>query len=211
MSVVSLLGAKLVNNPAPFLAPYQFEITFECLEQLQKGESCAWSSLEIELWLHLLMSNVLRSGMETHLRRFRNFVSQVLWYHGTNCVGILLTFLGLNMTKNWILCSSDPSLWAWTSSSSRPTPRISNGYPILIFLVSPSSFSPAATMVENSFVWDTMWTMNTTTKRCGRNPLRSQLSSESTGTSLLRSLEWPDSPSNGMSLFCFFPTSLPFF
>ncbi|KAH1550323.1 Histone chaperone asf1 [Aspergillus fumigatus] len=36
MSVVSLLGVKIVNNPAPFLAPYQFEITFECLEQLQK-------------------------------------------------------------------------------------------------------------------------------------------------------------------------------
>ncbi|BCR85619.1 nucleosome assembly factor ASF1 [Aspergillus chevalieri] len=36
MSVVSLLGVKLLNNPAPFLAPYQFEITFECLEQLQK-------------------------------------------------------------------------------------------------------------------------------------------------------------------------------
>jgi histone chaperone ASF1 len=38
MSVVSLLGVKIVNNPAPFLAPYQFEITFECLEQLQKGD-----------------------------------------------------------------------------------------------------------------------------------------------------------------------------
>ncbi|KAF7596402.1 Histone chaperone asf1 [Aspergillus hancockii] len=36
MSVVSLLGVKIVNNPATFLAPYQFEITFECLEQLQK-------------------------------------------------------------------------------------------------------------------------------------------------------------------------------
>ncbi|RJE21717.1 hypothetical protein PHISCL_05957 [Aspergillus sclerotialis] len=36
MSVVSLLGVKILNNPAPFLAPYQFEITFECLEQLQK-------------------------------------------------------------------------------------------------------------------------------------------------------------------------------
>ncbi|KAL1964084.1 hypothetical protein VTN77DRAFT_7502 [Rasamsonia byssochlamydoides] len=36
MSVVSLLGVKVLNNPAPFLAPYQFEITFECLEQLQK-------------------------------------------------------------------------------------------------------------------------------------------------------------------------------
>lgn len=39
MSVVSLLGVKVLNNPAPFLAPYQFEITFECLEQLQKGKS----------------------------------------------------------------------------------------------------------------------------------------------------------------------------
>jgi hypothetical protein len=39
MSVVSLLGVEVKNNPAPFDAPYEFEITFECLEQLQKGES----------------------------------------------------------------------------------------------------------------------------------------------------------------------------
>jgi histone chaperone ASF1 len=39
MSVVSLLGVKVLNNPAAFNAPYQFEITFECLEQLQKGHS----------------------------------------------------------------------------------------------------------------------------------------------------------------------------
>jgi hypothetical protein len=38
MSVVSLLGVEVKNNPAPFNAPYEFEITFECLEQLQKGE-----------------------------------------------------------------------------------------------------------------------------------------------------------------------------
>src|SRR5438067_890739 len=37
MSVVSLLGVTVLNNPAPFSAPYEFEITFECLEQLQKG------------------------------------------------------------------------------------------------------------------------------------------------------------------------------
>ncbi|KAL9625517.1 MAG: hypothetical protein Q9160_000227 [Pyrenula sp. 1 TL-2023] len=36
MSVVSLLGVKVVNNPAAFSDPYEFEITFECLEQLQK-------------------------------------------------------------------------------------------------------------------------------------------------------------------------------
>lgn len=37
MSVVSLLGVKVINNPAAFSDPYEFEITFECLEQLQKG------------------------------------------------------------------------------------------------------------------------------------------------------------------------------
>ena len=37
MSVVSLLGVKVLNNPAKFLDKYHFEITFECLEQLQKG------------------------------------------------------------------------------------------------------------------------------------------------------------------------------
>ncbi|PSN62831.1 histone deposition protein Asf1 [Corynespora cassiicola Philippines] len=36
MSVVSLLGVEVKNNPAPFDASYEFEITFECLEQLQK-------------------------------------------------------------------------------------------------------------------------------------------------------------------------------
>ncbi|MCJ1375867.1 Histone chaperone asf1 [Loxospora ochrophaea] len=36
MSVVSLLGVKVLNNPAKFSDSYQFEITFECLEQLQK-------------------------------------------------------------------------------------------------------------------------------------------------------------------------------
>jgi len=37
MSVVSLLNVDVKNNPAPFGAKYEFEITFECLEPLQKG------------------------------------------------------------------------------------------------------------------------------------------------------------------------------
>lgn len=37
MSVVSLLGVKVVNNPAMFTDKYEFEITFECLEQLEHG------------------------------------------------------------------------------------------------------------------------------------------------------------------------------
>lgn len=36
MSVVSLLGIKVLNNPAKFTDSYEFEITFECLEQLKE-------------------------------------------------------------------------------------------------------------------------------------------------------------------------------
>lgn len=37
MSVVSLLGVKVLNNPAKLTDKYEFEITFECLEPLEKG------------------------------------------------------------------------------------------------------------------------------------------------------------------------------
>ncbi|CAJ2509450.1 Uu.00g144760.m01.CDS01 [Anthostomella pinea] len=36
MSVVSLLGVNVMNNPAKFTDSYEFEITFECLEHLEK-------------------------------------------------------------------------------------------------------------------------------------------------------------------------------
>lgn len=35
MSIVSLLGINVLNNPAKFSDPYEFEITFECLEPLK--------------------------------------------------------------------------------------------------------------------------------------------------------------------------------
>ena len=70
MSVVSLLGVKVLNNPAKFSDHYQFEITFECLEQLQKG-------ITISRFLHAEPSITLnRSGVEAHLRRFSYLVSQ---------------------------------------------------------------------------------------------------------------------------------------
>lgn len=45
MSVVSLLGVKILNNPAKFTDSYHFEITFECLEQLQKGNTLSKQSM----------------------------------------------------------------------------------------------------------------------------------------------------------------------
>lgn len=38
MSIVSLLGVQVLNNPAKFTDKYEFEITFECLESLEKGK-----------------------------------------------------------------------------------------------------------------------------------------------------------------------------
>jgi hypothetical protein len=45
MSVVSLLGVNVLNNPAKFTDKYEFEITFECLEPLEKG-SCNFGLLQ---------------------------------------------------------------------------------------------------------------------------------------------------------------------
>ena len=45
MSVVSLLGVSVLNNPAKLTDNYEFEITFECLEQLENGESDAVAML----------------------------------------------------------------------------------------------------------------------------------------------------------------------
>jgi hypothetical protein len=46
MSVVSLLGVNVLNNPAKFGDSYEFEITFECLESLQKG-TCYFLSTKL--------------------------------------------------------------------------------------------------------------------------------------------------------------------
>jgi histone chaperone ASF1 len=51
MSVVSLLGVNVLNNPAKFGDSYQFEITFECLEALKSGMMAAYTKKLQELTL----------------------------------------------------------------------------------------------------------------------------------------------------------------
>jgi tRNA U38,U39,U40 pseudouridine synthase TruA len=67
MSVVSLLGVEVKNNPARFDEPYEFEITFECLEQLQKG-------ICIIPFARTVTKEQYRPRMEVDLRRFRYLV-----------------------------------------------------------------------------------------------------------------------------------------
>lgn len=75
MSVVSLLGVNILNNPARFTDNYQFEITFECLEQLEKGEKLPFSPPipACKAWPPLTI--VCRSRVEADLRRLCYLVS----------------------------------------------------------------------------------------------------------------------------------------
>lgn len=41
MAKVQLCNITVMDNPSPFLNPFQFEITFECIEELKEGEFSA--------------------------------------------------------------------------------------------------------------------------------------------------------------------------
>lgn len=38
MAKVQLANVAVLDNPSPFLNPFQFEVTFECIEELKEGE-----------------------------------------------------------------------------------------------------------------------------------------------------------------------------
>lgn len=37
MAKVQLCNVVVLDNPAPFFNPFQFELTFECIEELKEG------------------------------------------------------------------------------------------------------------------------------------------------------------------------------
>lgn len=39
MAKVQLSNVVVLDNPSPFLNPFQFELTFECIEDLNEGKS----------------------------------------------------------------------------------------------------------------------------------------------------------------------------
>jgi histone chaperone ASF1 len=63
MSVVSLLGVKVINNPAKFTDKYEFEITFECLEQLEKG----WCIFKSSQYTRFISANRYAADLEWKL------------------------------------------------------------------------------------------------------------------------------------------------
>lgn len=38
MAKVNICNVRVLDNPSPFFNPFQFEITFECLEDLPEGK-----------------------------------------------------------------------------------------------------------------------------------------------------------------------------
>ena len=37
MAKVQVANVAVLDNPSPFLNPFQFEVTFECIEELKEG------------------------------------------------------------------------------------------------------------------------------------------------------------------------------
>ncbi len=57
MAKVHLLNVTVHNNPAPFFTPFQFEIHFECLEELQDGNQTNKSKIKypVNFIYHLII------------------------------------------------------------------------------------------------------------------------------------------------------------
>ena len=52
MALVNICDVTVLNNPSSFLKPFQFEITFECAEDLREGENFQISSADS---IHVLL------------------------------------------------------------------------------------------------------------------------------------------------------------
>lgn len=120
MSVVSLLGVKVLNNPAKFGEAYEFEITFECLEQLQKGTllppqftSLNDADVSLQTWNGSLPTSALLH------RKLQDFYPPSS--HLTNAP------LDLSTIRSLIRCSSALSQLVSTSLSLRPMRQILRG------------------------------------------------------------------------------------
>lgn len=66
MAKVQLCNITVMDNPSPFLNPFQFEITFECIEELKEGKYYWICSITYVCDVFFCR----RSGMEDDLRRF---------------------------------------------------------------------------------------------------------------------------------------------
>lgn len=49
MAKVQLANVAVLDNPSPFLNPFQFEVTFECIEELKEGKYLAIFMLHLEI------------------------------------------------------------------------------------------------------------------------------------------------------------------
>ena len=51
MALVNIVNVTVLDNPSPFLRPFQFEITFECAEDLPQGKFACRASVRAQFFL----------------------------------------------------------------------------------------------------------------------------------------------------------------
>ena len=54
MTAINITAINVLDNPTLFINPFQFEIQYECLQDLQHGESAVALLLASYLWRHCI-------------------------------------------------------------------------------------------------------------------------------------------------------------
>lgn len=69
MAKVQLSNVVVLDNPSPFLNPFQFELTFECIEDLNEGICLIMINtlLFINFGQFIILIIIFRLGMEDDL------------------------------------------------------------------------------------------------------------------------------------------------
>ncbi len=69
MSLVNIINVEVLDNPTSFSNPLQFDITFECIQQLEEGKVYSDENLILIEAIHNNIFAFFRFGMEGNLCR----------------------------------------------------------------------------------------------------------------------------------------------
>jgi len=68
MALVNIINVTVMDNPTAFTNPFQFEVTFECLQELPDGELRITYGLLIDsVFVLSFLCSHFRSGVESYI------------------------------------------------------------------------------------------------------------------------------------------------
>lgn len=108
MAKVQLCNITVMDNPSPFLNPFQFEITFECIEELKEGKFVFQKLIKFKLfYLRFRMEDDLRRLCRKRRTRPNIRFSFCRTYSGRKAyvrISSMCSFINIIVVSNYLLC-----------------------------------------------------------------------------------------------------------